>query len=48
MNEDWSIERILTTADKAVGVDVLTHLHDEMGLKAGDARSRMRCGAISD
>jgi hypothetical protein len=31
--QDWSIERVLTTADKAVGVDVLTHLHDEMGPK---------------
>jgi len=31
--KDWSIERVLTTADKAVGVDVLTHLHDEMGPK---------------
>ncbi len=31
--KDWSIEHVLTTADKAVGVDVLTHLHDEMGPK---------------
>ena len=31
--QDWSIERVLTTADKAVGVDVLTHLHNEMGPK---------------
>jgi hypothetical protein len=31
---DWSIERILSTADKAVGVDVLTHLHNEMGPKS--------------
>ena len=31
--QDWSIERVLTTADKAVGVDVLTRLHDEMGPK---------------
>jgi predicted metalloprotease with PDZ domain len=30
---DWSIERILATADKAVGVDVLTRLHNEMGQK---------------
>jgi hypothetical protein len=29
--EDWSIERVLSTADKAVGVDVLTRLHNEMG-----------------
>ena len=29
--QDWSIGRILSTADKAVGVDVLTRLHDEMG-----------------
>lgn len=31
--EDWSIERVLSTADKAVGVDVLTKLHDEWGAK---------------
>ena len=31
--KDWSIERVLTTADKAVGVDVLTRLHNEMGPK---------------
>jgi hypothetical protein len=31
--QDWSIERVLATADKAVGVDVLTRLHDEMGSK---------------
>jgi hypothetical protein len=31
--KDWSIDRVLSTADKAVGVDVLTHLHDEMGPK---------------
>lgn len=31
--KDWSLERVLTTADKAVGVDVLTRLHDEMGPK---------------
>jgi hypothetical protein len=30
---DWSIERILSTADKAVGVDVLTKLHDAWGAK---------------
>jgi hypothetical protein len=30
---DWSIERILATADKAVGVNVLTHLHNEWGRK---------------
>jgi hypothetical protein len=30
---DWSIERVLSTADKAVGVDVLTKLHDEWGSK---------------
>jgi hypothetical protein len=29
----WSIERVLPTADKAVGVDVLTKLHDEWGSK---------------
>jgi hypothetical protein len=29
--QDWSIERVLLTADKAVGLDVLTRLHDEMG-----------------
>ena len=31
--QDWSIERVLSTADKAVGVDVLTRLHNEMGSK---------------
>ncbi|WP_426436159.1 hypothetical protein [Bradyrhizobium genosp. P] len=31
--KDWSIGRVLSTADKAVGVDVLTRLHDEMGPK---------------
>jgi hypothetical protein len=31
--EDWSIERVLSTADRAVGVDVLTKLHDEWGAK---------------
>lgn len=31
---DWPIGRVLSTADKAVGVDVLTRLHDEMGAKA--------------
>jgi hypothetical protein len=30
---DWPIDRILSTADKAVGVDVLTKLHDEWGSK---------------
>jgi len=30
---DWSIERVLATADKAVGVDVLTRLHNEMGTR---------------
>jgi hypothetical protein len=30
---DWSIDHILATADKAVGVDVLTRLHNEMGGK---------------
>jgi hypothetical protein len=30
---DWSIERILATADKAVGVNVLTPLHNEWGRK---------------
>jgi hypothetical protein len=31
--QDWPIERVLATADKAVGVDVLTKLHDEWGSK---------------
>lgn len=31
--KDWSIDRVLATADKAVGVDVLTKLHNEMGSK---------------
>jgi hypothetical protein len=31
--EDWPIERVLATADKAVGVDVMTKLHDEWGSK---------------
>ena len=31
--QDWSIERVLTTADKAVGVDALSRLHREMGSK---------------
>jgi hypothetical protein len=31
--QDWPIERILSTADKAVGLDVLTRLHNEMGGK---------------
>ena len=30
---DWPIERILIAADKAVGVDVLTRLHNEWGQK---------------
>jgi hypothetical protein len=30
---DWSLDRVLSTADKAVGVDVLTRLHNEMGPK---------------
>src|ERR1700722_4239830 len=30
---DWPIDRILATADKAVGVDVLTRLHERMGSK---------------
>jgi hypothetical protein len=30
---DWPIERVLATADRAVGVDVLTRMHDEMGPK---------------
>jgi len=30
---NWSIERILSAADKAVGVDVLTRLHNELGRK---------------
>jgi hypothetical protein len=31
--QDWPIARVLATADKAVGVDVLTRLHNEMGSK---------------
>jgi len=31
--KDWPIERVLATADKAVGVDVLTRLHNEIGAK---------------
>ena len=31
--KDWPIERVLATADKAVGVDVMTRLHSEMGPK---------------
>ena len=31
--KNWSIERVLSTAHKAVGVDVLTRLHNEMGSK---------------
>jgi hypothetical protein len=30
---DWSIERVLATADKAVGVDVLIRMHDAWGPK---------------
>ena len=30
---DWPIERILAAADKAVGVEVMTRLHDEWGQK---------------
>jgi hypothetical protein len=30
---DWPIERILVAADRAVGVDVLTRLHNEWGQK---------------
>ncbi|SDN59523.1 hypothetical protein [Afipia sp. GAS231] len=29
--KDWSLDRVLSTADRAVGVDVLTRLHNEMG-----------------
>ena len=31
--QDWSIQRVLATADKAVGLDVLTGLHDQWGSK---------------
>jgi hypothetical protein len=31
--QDWPIERVVATADKAVGVNVLTRLHNEMGAK---------------
>ena len=31
--QDWPIDRILSTADKAVGVHALTRLHNEMGRK---------------
>ena len=31
---DWPIERVLATADQAIGVNVLTQLHGEMGAKA--------------
>jgi hypothetical protein len=31
--KDWPIERVLTAADKAVGLDVMTRLHREMGAK---------------
>jgi hypothetical protein len=32
----WPIDRVLATADKAVGLDVLTRLHDKMGPAAFD------------
>jgi hypothetical protein len=32
--QDWSIQRVLTTADKTVGLDALTALHDKWGSKA--------------
>jgi hypothetical protein len=31
--QDWSIQRILATADKAVGLDVLSRQHDQWGSK---------------
>lgn len=31
---DWPIGRVLSTADKAIGMDVLTRLHNEMGTRA--------------
>ena len=31
--QDWSLQRILSTADKAVGLNVLTRLHDKWGSK---------------
>ena len=31
---NWSMERVLSVADKAIGLDVLTRMHDEMGNKA--------------
>jgi hypothetical protein len=31
--QNWPIARVLSTADKAVGVDVLARLHSEMGAK---------------
>lgn len=30
---DWTLQRVLSTADRAVGADVLTRLHDEMGAR---------------
>jgi predicted metalloprotease with PDZ domain len=30
---DWPIDRVLATADTAIGLDVLSHLHREMGAK---------------
>jgi hypothetical protein len=52
---DWPLNRILATADKAVGADVLTKLHDEWGSKPvtpdldalwRDLGLRMRDGGI--
>lgn len=31
--QDWSLDRVLSTADRAVGADVLTKLHNELGPK---------------
>ncbi len=31
--KDWTLARVLSTADQAAGGEVLTHLHDEMGPK---------------
>ena len=30
---DWPLQRVLSTADRAVGADVLTRLHHEMGAR---------------
>ena len=38
--KDWSIERVLSTADKAVGVDVLTRAPQRDGIETGSAGSR--------